>query len=376
VEADRIMPSRSSFASRQSLPHLSQIIHLEPDKEPWCVGYAPSQGRRCHASTNAHGRRCAMSLLDKATEELHAGRCIDDLLEELAPHVLCRRTHQSQASDLTARWHQKIRSFMRSQPLPYRESSSQLARQITRRSTRTADRESTRAIPSESSLTNIEGQCFELNQTLRKIHAELQRLQALQTSVSIPSPTIETSIPRVRNRHDASTTRLTRTSNGFVSSTERSQIAAVATQPASTSRQTEVRGQAPRREDSTQQLPSRIASRSEERATRQRTHSYPRPNVQVIRRDIEGPCGICLEALKNTEPDNSDESDEEHDSDGDSDNDDDYIEEIEENCEQDDPRLVYCKAQCGNNFHESCLHEWLEHSIQPTCPMCRCAWRD
>lgn len=186
--------------------------------------------------------------------------------------------------------------------------------------------------------------------------------------------TIETSIPRARDRRDAGTTRLTRTNNGSVSSTERAQITEVATQPANTSRQTQVRDRAPRWEDSTQRLPSWIATRSEERAIRQRIDSSRRPYVQVIRRDIEGPCGICLEALKSTESDDSDESDEEHDSDSDSDED--YNEEFEENCEQYDPRLVYCKAQCGNNFHEFCLHEWLEHSIQPTCPMCRCAWRD
>ncbi|KAJ5553864.1 hypothetical protein N7513_003823 [Penicillium frequentans] len=367
------MPSSSSFTTRQSLPHLSQIIHLEPDKEPWCAGYAPSQGRRCHASTNAHGRRCAMSLLDEATEALHAGRCIDDLLDELAPHVLCRRWHQSQASDLTSRWKKQIRSYMRSHSSSRRESTSLSARQPTLLSTRTSNREPTRAIGSELSLTNVEEQCAELYQTLQSTLAELRRLQALQASVPISSSTIEISTPRALYHGNAVTTRDTRTSNGFISSTEMSQRATVATHTENPPGQTEVRVRTPRRQDSTQQLSSRIAPQTE-RATSRDRHSSLCPAIQVTRRDIEGPCGICLEALKGTELDDSDDSDEEYDSDSDSDED--YNEVNEGESEQEEPRLVYCKAQCGNNFHETCLHEWLEHSTRPTCPMCRCAWRN
>ncbi|KAJ5904435.1 hypothetical protein N7504_006818 [Penicillium tannophilum] len=99
-----------------------------------------------------------------------------------------------------------------------------------------------------------------------------------------------------------------------------------------------------------------------------------RPAIQIIRRDIEGACGICLEALKSTELDDPNVSDEEYDSDGDSYEDNNEVN--GEDSEQEQPRFVYCKAQCGNNFHESCLHEWLEHSARPTCPMCRRAWRN
>lgn len=363
------MSSSSSFATRQSLPHLSQIIHLEPEKEPWCAGYAPSQGRRCHCSTNAPGRRCAMRLLDEATEELRAGRCIDDLLDQLAPQVLCRRWHQSQANDLTSRWQKEIRLFMRLQSPPLRESSSRSTRQPTQLSTRTVNREPTRAILSESSLTNVEEQCSELIQTLQETLVELRRLQALQASVSIPSSTIGTSSPRARDRGNASTTRHARTSNGSVSSIESPQRTTFVTRPANASSSRSAAS------TSTYQLPPRAVPRTESRAERQNADSSLRVNLHAPRRAIEGPCGICLEALKSIE---SDDSDEEYDSyiDSDSDDDEDYNEGNEEDCEQEEQSLVYCKAQCGNNFHETCLHEWLEHSIQPTCPMCRCAWRD
>ncbi|KAJ5664391.1 hypothetical protein N7507_005122 [Penicillium longicatenatum] len=368
------------------LPHLSQIIKLEPEKEPFCAGYAPSQGRRCHASTNAYGRRRAMNLLDEATEELHAGRCIDDLLEELAPHVLCRRWHQSQASDLIARWQKNIRSFMRLQSPSRRESTPQSVRQPIRVTTRPASREPTRDTPSELRLMNVEQQFSELYQTLQETLAALRRLQAQQTPVPTQSSTTELSISRAQDRSNVSTIRHTSEGHGSVSSTQRLQRQTLATQPVSASRESRVRDRAPRRDESRSssrsatiapalQLPSQAILQAEERATYQTADSSLRPNVHVTRRVIEGPCGICLEALKSTELDDSDEEEGEN-YDNDSESDDEYLEEIGEHSDQEDSHLVFCKAQCGNNFHDSCLREWLKHSIQPTCPMCRCSWED
>ena len=37
--------------------------------------------------------------------------------------------------------------------------------------------------------------------------------------------------------------------------------------------------------------------------------------------------------------------------------------------------LVYCKAQCGHNFHEDCINDWLAYSLNSqTCPRCRSKW--
>ncbi|CAI7626146.1 unnamed protein product [Penicillium bialowiezense] len=108
------------MSSRQYIPipyslSLSEIIDLEPEEEPWCAGYAPSQRRRCHARTNAYGRSSAMKLLEKGTERLRAGRSLDTLLEDLAPYVLCTRWHQNQASTLSSRWKREVRAYRDSQ---------------------------------------------------------------------------------------------------------------------------------------------------------------------------------------------------------------------------------------------------------------------
>ncbi|PYH77385.1 hypothetical protein BO82DRAFT_435920 [Aspergillus uvarum CBS 121591] len=43
-----------------------------------------------------------------------------------------------------------------------------------------------------------------------------------------------------------------------------------------------------------------------------------------------------------------------------------------------DLSIVYCKQQCGTNFHFSCLFTWKKTASQmgrkPSCPMCRAAW--
>ncbi|KAF2641208.1 hypothetical protein P280DRAFT_517419 [Massarina eburnea CBS 473.64] len=57
------------------------------------------------------------------------------------------------------------------------------------------------------------------------------------------------------------------------------------------------------------------------------------------RKDIEGDCNICHEELN---PKISD--------------------------------ITFCQVGCGQNMHERCYRQWSNR--QPTCPMCRCAWKE
>jgi hypothetical protein len=36
---------------------------------------------------------------------------------------------------------------------------------------------------------------------------------------------------------------------------------------------------------------------------------------------------------------------------------------------------VWCKAQCGVNFHKACMDQWLKRAPSRTCPACRRSWR-
>ncbi|GLA06084.1 hypothetical protein AnigIFM60653_006607 [Aspergillus niger] len=92
--------------------HLSEILKVYPEDEPWCAGFAPSQGRRCHNPTNARNRRHASSLLEQGTRLLRAGQSIEHILEDLAPLVLCTRNHQNQAVGLTNTWVSRVDTYV------------------------------------------------------------------------------------------------------------------------------------------------------------------------------------------------------------------------------------------------------------------------
>ncbi|KAJ9313839.1 hypothetical protein DTO271D3_5933 [Paecilomyces variotii] len=99
-------------ASSSPSPYdLRSIIQLYPEQEPWCVGFAVTRGRRCHNQTSAVSREKACSLLDRGTRDLAQGLDINDLLDQLAPLVLCKRWHQYECHDLVGRWARKVEDF-------------------------------------------------------------------------------------------------------------------------------------------------------------------------------------------------------------------------------------------------------------------------
>jgi hypothetical protein len=102
----------------------------------------------------------------------------------------------------------------------------------------------------------------------------------------------------------------------------------------------------------------------------------------VDRRPAEGECGICLCSLQ--EPQSYDTEDEDDNEDDDEDEDEieeeddyDYDEEDEQEYSSDEEDgLVWCKAQCGVNYHRECIDQWLASGRYDSCPTCRSTWRD
>ncbi|KAJ5693240.1 hypothetical protein N7462_002663 [Penicillium macrosclerotiorum] len=360
------MPSRAYTSEGPSLPPLAEIIKLWPDEEPWCAGYAPSKGRRCHASTNRAGRRAAMDLLKEGTADLRAGRCIDRLLEALAPHVLCTRFHQSQADDLASRWQNRVRSYLRShqQTTPPRPAV---------RSPRTAPRGQSQEVLNE--------RCTHLYQRLRET---LEELEDLRTSINgdLPEPT--------RHIRGSSSHTSSETTHQVSNSSRRGNAERAQSTP--TMQREEILVPRPRLTRSQRQPPPLLnrpahdtqANGSSPRVTNilQRTSPTARPAsnnaspTSAHRRTVEGDCAICLCSLRTMEEEEEEEEEEESDIEDDSDS---YsvASSEDEDEEFDDPEmpLVWCKARCGVNFHEGCILQWLESSRNQTCPNCRSAWR-
>ncbi|OQD65341.1 hypothetical protein PENPOL_c006G05550 [Penicillium polonicum] len=377
------MPSRYSHVATFPTA-LSEIIKLEPEQEPWCAGYAPSRGRRCHMRTNAPGRRSAMMLLNEGTKDLHAGRNIDILLEDLAPHVLCTRFHQNQASDLVRRWKRQVRTYLDSQVVstPYTRPARRSSRMI-----------------SETAAAEMEERIAVLQQRLREAKEEVRRLEVAQTAL----PTT------VNTRH-----REGRNTSAVVNSSSRGSASSGNT-PAPHVNE-------PLRRDSTESStnPSAItvprpAQAQASRQTSAISVSSPRPvntptvarassrigntvrqdeTPQAIRREVEGECGICLCDLHSSQDGNLDEEESESSGGDDHDDEEDDYDDFDDfdDCDDDDDddadaddndaddheqlkELVWCKARCGVNFHKQCIDQWLETDHASTCPTCRSNWK-
>ncbi|CAG7921987.1 unnamed protein product [Penicillium olsonii] len=357
------MPPRQSSRSSPSLLSLSEIINLEPEEEPWCAGYAPSQRRRCHARTNARGRRSAMALLDKGTERLHAGLSIDTLLEDLAPHVLCTRFHQNQASELSSRFKRKVRTYLQSETptTPSSRTASLSSQSHTVRSSGTE-----------------RGARAALLRKLRETLDELRRLEDAESDRQHDSGSSSR-----RETESLSRTVSPRTSEspsrGQISQeprvargverrpTEYSVFSLTATVPAVTQAPFNFTG-ADETSRQAQGDPSTVARVSSRTNPLSNAGTKPR----VTRREIGGACGICLcdlhipnEDEHTTEADAGTEHGTEDGQDGNN-------EDHGDGDEQHEEELTWCKERCGVNFHKQCMDQWLARAR--TCPACRSKW--
>ena len=77
--------------------------------------------------------------------------------------------------------------------------------------------------------------------------------------------------------------------------------------------------------------------------------------------------GEDTEELSDIENEDEDEDEDDDENDG-------------EREDKSDP-IVWCKVQCGTNYHRSCLETWIETFKneayrRPTCPTCRALWKD
>lgn len=108
------MPSSTSNRDPSPCPfHLCTILGVSPDLETNCVGFAKTKSRRCALpASDSRGRAQASRILDEGTRLLESGEeNIHEILEELAPLLLCTRHHQGQAGRLVYEWSGKVEKF-------------------------------------------------------------------------------------------------------------------------------------------------------------------------------------------------------------------------------------------------------------------------
>lgn len=376
------------------LPNLSQIIRLEPENEPWCAGYASSQGRRCHNRTNAAGRSRAMHLLGHGTKALRAGQSIEEILESLAPHVLCKRFHQSQASDLASRWKKEVQSFLLSQELitsPRRQSAvseslntrRKVSKEILELQRILARLQNTHHDSAVSDSTPHNATVLSpgtgAGSTLHASHQGLMASSSGHTEQPTRDRGVRTPILRQQSTSAISTqvVRPIGSISGHMEQVRRREVIPqlIPTHEVSNTTTTEAARPQERTQASVHMsnaesggtTPLHVHSRSPpprvvQRRTEQSVISVARPHIST-RRTIEGDCGICLCALQKAADDTSDGG-------NDTDNKDEHKKDVGEKNKD----LVWCKSQCGVNFHKACMDQWLRRAPRPTCPACRRSW--
>lgn len=340
ISVDRVFPC-----------DLSESLGVHPDIESHCIGFAVSRGRRCRNPISAANRNHACSLLVEGTRRLAAGQSVDSQLDAVAPLLLCKKNHQRQASELTARWKREIRSFRQARTtvsLAENENGLEFGEE-------TGLREQYEILSERVSCALDE---------LNRIH----RLLARRGRATGPRPENSPNAPDERVQlvtqpayDEQRSARPTESSGRNPRDTERENTSPIRSRPRlelERERATEQH----RQEREIAQTGRRRESVSSDRSQSDSTRSFSNDTSStrnpatssgsayqdtVARRPVEGDCGICMSALRD---DNSSDED-----------------------------LVWCRAQCGNNFHRGCLREWIDHrsggNLLPTCPFCRTLWQ-
>ena len=321
-----------------------------------------------------------MKLLEKGTERLRAGRSLDTLLEDLAPHVLCTRFHQNQASTLTSRWKRKVRAYLDSQipsvPSTPSTRTARLPSIPSTASTRTTRLTSTPSVPStrttrlssrHSPSETPEREIDERTALLRKLSETLEELRRLDAAEVDEEHSTSSRAPRETESSSRTA------SPGFTGSTLRrpasqeSYIGRAVQRGSTESIVVQMAAAVPR------VIQAQVGSTSVTPVPRQTSAIPTVASVssstlsRVNRRKVEGNCGICLCDM-HTPQQNVNTADAEVTGNGSNDDGDDD--------EEDDrgDELTWCKARCGVNFHKGCIDQWLARAR--TCPACRSNWED
>ena len=106
----------------------SEVLGVSPSDDRTCVGWAPSQGRRCRNPINIANRAEASKLLEEISLLDPESSAVDRKLKKLAPKVLCLRNHQGQAGNMVKIWQQMIEtSVSDDEETEQREEAERLA---------------------------------------------------------------------------------------------------------------------------------------------------------------------------------------------------------------------------------------------------------
>ncbi|RLM01566.1 hypothetical protein CFD26_108788 [Aspergillus turcosus] len=306
-----------------SYPDLSTILDVYPEHSTHCYGYAPSKGRRCQQPTRKANRNKATRLLNHGTHLLQRGLPLDSLLIELAPLLLCSHRHKNQADSLVSVWRARLRAF----------EETWLLAAVLKSLCEFADSRA-RSLAAASM-----GEQSVSERGLRPVRVEREAVVGTEQEEEEEDEEEEEEEEEGGDREESEPE----------------------PEPEASPVRTSIEGPTPA-------VPSAVAEPTVPLSERR----------TVTRKPIEGDCEICMCPLRGEDSDQDSDDEDDNVSDTESDEEDDGPEE-------DDPDdLVYCKNQCGRNYHKACIDEWLAtqstfedprgNPVCPSCPTCRAVW--
>ena len=301
------------------------MFDIDPSAHDFtCVGYAASKGRRCGCAIAAANRREASKTLDHMSRLQPTSTRLEEMLESLAPRLLCKRFHQNQAATIVERWQGDLANFRATLPPAQDEPTT-----IETLSETLADLASTL---NRQNANARESAIAALPSLARTLTGLLNAVESLRASVPESNPSAAAQEVHGEQEHESPDARTLPgqypdsrdTTPGILEPDIQPEEDQAAFRPQASSHETNHRAGLVVEEGNEEDL--------EEDGIEQERHTWGR-------RLIEGHCTICLEGL-----DNGDD-------------------------------LVWCVAQCGQNFHEGCIDLWraIDEYTQ-TCPICRADW--
>ncbi len=323
----------------------SNVLKVDPNSPSFtCVGYAPSKGRRCRNAIAAANCHEASKLLTQMSRLDPSSSRLDDMLETLAPRLLCRRWHQNQAHSITEKWNDRIDRFRatentREETREVMSGTTNLSASLTN-ATRSLTALSNAVESSRELLANYSGQALlpARISTAPQTENPVSSPEAVlpEGSITVLAAEVEAHLePRRESLSEHTLTSMTeRADTSLVSpAIEQETVIAEASRdghgPAA-SQNSEESESNPATPVTLQQTPVEDDHPEGTRVADEHNHRVHHPSR---RRRIEGDCSICCEVFRNEE------------------------------------NLVWCRTQCGQNYHRECISLWLETDEHTkTCP--------
>lgn len=320
-----------------------------------CVGFAPSQHRKCRNPVAYHNVQSFDQVVDMISSKRPDADLLRSDLVRMAEYGLCVRNHKNQVESMVDKWSTLIRTEDRRQERHRRDRLAISVNQgtistSTRSSLPSPVRSSSTSSSRSASSTAVRASSLTTYELLASILASSNGLEALIAS-HLASVNVNTHQPVVRSPSRVSTSDI---SSLDLSRSTTLSVSAPTIPPVATTEREPTLGTSPREPSIVARapiIPPELAS-SRSRATQtsepeivstshtrcQRTHARRLPMDEV--------CVICYEGAHLSECDPSE--------------------------------IVWCRSTCGRSFHKSCFDDWRAQCIidgrKLTCSNCRADW--